>query len=440
MRRRTRQTRTVVAVATVFALTGPASTLGHLDGSHRPESMSLSSSEKSDVARQPAASLTRAGDSPPLAPAPAVHIGLVSDPAGPRRTAVPSSGIPAVLLSAYRSAAAGAPAACHLPVSLLAAIGEVESGSLAGRTLDARHRTSIFGPVLDGHGVSAVPDTDQGRLDGNATWDRAVGPMQFIPSTWRLFGVDGDGDGVADPQDLEDASASTAAYLCYGGRDLRDPATLGSAILSYNHSTSYERLVLTYQRRYAGLGLDRGVTLSRLPAVGQALVATPVAGLDGGSAAGRRRSATVHHARRATPAPASARPSAPVRTPAASPTATAHPTLSPTASPTGSPTASPTGTPTASPTVPASCPPTPSPSVAPTSLATQMSSPAPTGPTSGPTTGPTTAPTCPPCGSTPTSTASPTPTATPTTVPAATPTCVPVDGASPTAASPSSAP
>jgi membrane-bound lytic murein transglycosylase B len=52
-----------------------------------------------------------------------------------------------------------------------------------------------------------------------------MGPMQFIPGTWRLFGVDGDGDGVADPQDVEDASAATAAYLCYGGRDLSHPPT-----------------------------------------------------------------------------------------------------------------------------------------------------------------------------------------------------------------------
>ena len=89
-----------------------------------------------------------------------------------------------------------------------------------------------------------------------------MGPMQFIPGTWRIFGVDGDGDGVADPQDVEDAAAATAAYLCYGGRDLSQPADLGSAILAYNHSTSYQQLVLTYQRRYASLGLDDGMTVA----------------------------------------------------------------------------------------------------------------------------------------------------------------------------------
>ena len=147
-------------------------------------------------------------------------------------------------------------------MSLLAAIGQVESGSLVGRPVDRRHRTAVLGPVLDGHGYATVADTDAGRWDGNATWDRAVGPMQFIPGTWRTFGVDGDGDGVANPQDVEDAAASTAAYLCYGGRDLSDPAALRAAILSYNHSPAYLGLVLTYQERFAGLGLDDGTTVA----------------------------------------------------------------------------------------------------------------------------------------------------------------------------------
>ena len=107
----------------------------------------------------------------------------------------------------------------------------------------------MLGPVLDGHGFAAVADTDHGRWDGDTRWDRAVGPMQFIPGTWGTFGVDGDGDGVANPQDVEDAAAGTAAYLCYGGRDLSDPAALRRAVLSYNHSVAYLRLVMTY--RYA---------------------------------------------------------------------------------------------------------------------------------------------------------------------------------------------
>ncbi|MGA8210663.1 MAG: lytic transglycosylase domain-containing protein, partial [Nocardioidaceae bacterium] len=178
----------------------------------------------------------------------------------------PGTEVPVVLLEAYRAAAAGAPPSCHLPVSLLAAIGEVESGSLSGRRLDARHRTSVLGPVLDGHGFAAVPDTDDGRLDGNTRWDRAVGPMQFLPATWRVFGVDGDGDGVAEPQDVEDAAASAASFLCYGGRDLARPDQLRTAVLAYNHSLPYQRLVLTYRSRYAEQGMDQGDGVSLPPA------------------------------------------------------------------------------------------------------------------------------------------------------------------------------
>ena len=120
-------------------------------------------------------------------PLPAVHVAATgAPPEHPVRVDVAD-----VLLRAYRSAAAGAPGSCHLPVSLLAAIGEVESGSLVGRLIDAEHRTAVLGPVLDGRGFAAIPDTDGGRWDGNVTWDRAVGPMQFIPGTWKAFGADG---------------------------------------------------------------------------------------------------------------------------------------------------------------------------------------------------------------------------------------------------------
>jgi hypothetical protein len=168
--------------------------------------------------------------------------------------------VPDVLLSAYRRAVAGAPPGCHLPVSLLAAIGQVESGSLAGRSIDAAHRAvpPVLGPVLDGVGTAAIPDTDRGRLDGNLRWDRAVGPMQFIPSTWAAFGVDGDGDGRADPQDVYDAAASAAGYLCAQGRDLALASGLQSAILSYNHSTAYLATVLAWQRRFAAVGSGSG--------------------------------------------------------------------------------------------------------------------------------------------------------------------------------------
>ncbi|MDX6299254.1 MAG: hypothetical protein QOF53_468, partial [Nocardioidaceae bacterium] len=260
---------TPAALALVLALASSTSPTGRSDAAgagQRGSAVSRAVTLDVEVPQAPA-SVTEV-DSPtaPTAAAsadalpPALHIATTSA----LGHEVADAGIAHVLLDAYRSAVATAPQACNLPVSLLAAIGEVESGSLVGRSIDAHHRTFVLGPVLDGNGFAAIPDTDNGRLDGDTRWDRAMGPMQFVPSTWETFGVDGDGDGVADPQNVYDAAASAAGYLCYGGRDLSQPAMLSAAILSYNHSAAYEQLVLTYQQRYAGLGLDQG-TLSALP-------------------------------------------------------------------------------------------------------------------------------------------------------------------------------
>jgi membrane-bound lytic murein transglycosylase B len=151
-----------------------------------------------------------------------------------------------LLWAAYVSAAKGVPASCHLPVTLLAAIGEVESSSLRGRSLDARHDVvpPVVGVALNGNGFAAIRDTDGGRLDGDPVWDRAVGPMQFIPSTWRAWGADGNGDGVADPQNIEDATLTAARYLCANGRDLSRASDLASAVLSYNGSQRYLATVI----------------------------------------------------------------------------------------------------------------------------------------------------------------------------------------------------
>lgn len=152
------------------------------------------------------------------------------------------------LLAAYEQAVDTAPSSCGLTVAVLAAIGQVESGSLAGRRLDPQHRARppVFGPVLDGDDFAAVPDTDGGRLDGHSRWDRAVGPMQFLPMTWEAFGRDGDGDGAKDPQDIDDAATSAAAYLCSSGVDLGTQEGLRAAVLSYNPSQAYYFLVVRW--------------------------------------------------------------------------------------------------------------------------------------------------------------------------------------------------
>ena len=173
-----------------------------------------------------------------------------ASPPGPG-PATGSNGIPATVLDAYRRAAARAALldpGCHLPWQLLAAIGKVESGHAEGGAVDASGRAlrPILGPALDGtHDTAAI--TDPG-----GSWARAMGPMQFIPSTWAKWGVDVLGTGTPDPENVYDATAAAADYLCANGDDLSTPDGLRVAVLSYNHSERYLSTVLDWYRLYSG--------------------------------------------------------------------------------------------------------------------------------------------------------------------------------------------
>ncbi|RKT83512.1 Membrane-bound lytic murein transglycosylase B [Saccharopolyspora antimicrobica] len=166
-------------------------------------------------------------------------------------------GIPATVLAAYHQAAEAAnrrSPGCGLHWSVLASIGRIESGHARSGSVDLLGTTvrAILGPRLSGGpGIAAIQDTDGGALDGDPVWDRAVGPMQFIPSTWRKFAVDGNADGAASPHNVHDATAAAGQYLCSGGGDLRAPSGLASAVFRYNHSESYVRTVLIWAAAYA---------------------------------------------------------------------------------------------------------------------------------------------------------------------------------------------
>ncbi|MCX0247244.1 lytic transglycosylase domain-containing protein [Streptomyces drozdowiczii] len=190
---------------------------------------------------------------PPLKSPKPPKKGEIQSPAAERSWA--EAGIPATVLAAYRKAEATMgrnDPGCRLPWQLLAAIGKVESGHAAGGRVDRNGTTvsPILGPVLDGAGFANIADTDGGAYDGDATYDRAVGPMQFIPSTWAHWGRDGNGDGRRDPNNVYDAALAAGAYLCAGTRDLSIPSDLNRAILSYNHSETYLRTVLSWLEFY----------------------------------------------------------------------------------------------------------------------------------------------------------------------------------------------
>lgn len=171
---------------------------------------------------------------------------------------------PLVALDAYWQAARSQNAAqpgCAMPWWALAGIGRIESGhgTSGNSRLLANGDTSIpiTGIPLNGsYNTQAISDTDGGRVDGDATVDRAVGPMQFIPSTWKRWARDGNGNGTTNPHNLYDAARSAAAYLCASG-PLDGDEGLRRAFFSYNHSHSYVSTVLTYGRSYSSLPVPK---------------------------------------------------------------------------------------------------------------------------------------------------------------------------------------
>jgi membrane-bound lytic murein transglycosylase B len=98
----------------------------------------------------------------------------------------------------------------------------------------------------------AIRDTDGGRWDGDAVWDRAVGPMQFIPETWERWGADVDGNGSADPNQIDDAALAAARYLCAAG-EMTSVDGWRRAIFSYNNLESYVNDVAATANVYASL-------------------------------------------------------------------------------------------------------------------------------------------------------------------------------------------
>jgi hypothetical protein len=119
---------------------------------------------------------------------------------------------PADLITLYKGAATTCPG---LPWGVLAAIGQVETG----------------------HGQNK-----------NVSSAGAMGPMQFLPSTFAAYKVDGDGDGQANILDQADAVYSAANYLCANGGG--NSETLYKAIWHYNHSDYYVKMVLGLAAQY----------------------------------------------------------------------------------------------------------------------------------------------------------------------------------------------
>ncbi|MGI6879690.1 lytic transglycosylase domain-containing protein [Microbacterium sp. gxy059] len=173
------------------------------------------------------------------------------------------TGIPPRALAAYVAADAYAreELGCDVGWNTLAGIGWVEShhGTLQGGSIedDGVARPGIRGIPLDGENETMrIPDSDGGALDGDTEWDRAVGPMQFIPETWRIWGVSASGEGEPSPHSIDDAAFTAARYLCQTDGTLAEPEQWIRAIRSYNDTADYQQRVAATAEGYRTLTAD----------------------------------------------------------------------------------------------------------------------------------------------------------------------------------------
>ncbi|MBC2643207.1 MULTISPECIES: lytic murein transglycosylase [unclassified Rhodococcus (in: high G+C Gram-positive bacteria)] len=244
-----------------------------------------SSSEAADVAEQAPAAVPEAAESiTPVAETAAEAAPAAQEAAAPPALApvqatppLPTSiaqgalGIPAINVAAYQNAErmlAVEQPNCHMYWTLIAGIGRVESThAYDGKADDKGNMLEpVLGPVLDGSlgGNNVIRDTDGGKLDGDPNYDRAVGPTQFLPETWNHYAGDGNGDGVADPQNLFDSALTTGKYLCDGGLDVRDPIQAAKAVHRYNNSAAYVANVLAWSAGYSSGIIPAAADLPRI--------------------------------------------------------------------------------------------------------------------------------------------------------------------------------
>lgn len=216
-----------------------------------------------DLPSKPKVSIPEGIPPNPGAPVPYIYINtpgrtaeLLREWAGPISE---QTGIPLVSLEAYGNAAEiqrQQHPECGIAWTTLAGIAGVESkhGTYRGSQIAANGDISpkIRGVPLDGTaGNATIVDSDSGVLDGDDQLDRAMGPFQFIPATWERYGVDANGDGRADMDNIDDAALSAARYLCVSGGDMTTPEGWEKGVQVYNNSMKYVLDVRDHANAYS---------------------------------------------------------------------------------------------------------------------------------------------------------------------------------------------
>ena len=172
-----------------------------------------------------------------------------------------ATGIGVTALEAYGNAAEiqrQQQPACGIAWTTLAGIAGTESkhGRHHGARVGPNGDTSppIRGPQLDGTNgnMRMVDQQTPTRADGSPNYVQAEGPFQFLPETWQRFGVDANGDGRADPDNIDDAALSAARYLCVSaGGDMTTPKGWMKGLLTYNQSRPYAEEVRDRANAYS---------------------------------------------------------------------------------------------------------------------------------------------------------------------------------------------
>ncbi|NYE01526.1 hypothetical protein BJY21_002710 [Kineosphaera limosa] len=319
-------------------------------------------------------------------------------------TAAAPDVVPERAAQAYRRAEATMAqdqSSCRVPWWLVAAVGKVESNHANGQAdKNGNVVPALRGARLDGQapGTKQVLDTDGGRLDGDALYDRPMGPLQLLPGTWELMARDGNGDGIADPDNIDDAALTAATFLCSSGQDLSSAKGLATGVLYTNDRADYAANVLSWASYYRGGTTPPAVapvpSPTTAPEVRSRTTGTPPITETNSPTSQASRAATGSATAPApTAAPVTPRPAVPTATPTRVPTPTTAPT----------PTRTPTQTPTVTPTVPATTP--TQPATTPTQPATTPTTPS--SPPSSSSSAPSPAPPSPPPSSSSSSSSSP---------------------------------